>query len=144
MSLMVISFLLVLVLSFVCLLLLTRPSPVEKVIDSRLSQIHVTQDVYLGQGAPAIFKQTKLSDAAWVDAFLQRIPATHAIQNLLTQADSSWSVGQVIVFSMVTAIAGGLICLMFLPIRMMAIAAGLGAAALPLVFLRGKRERRLK
>ena len=89
MFLMVTVFLLVLALSFVCVLLVTRPSPVEKVIDSRLSQIHVLDDAYLGEGAPAIFKQTKLSDIVWVDAILQRLPAAHAVQNLLTQAAST-------------------------------------------------------
>lgn len=144
MFLMVTAFLLVLVLSFVCLLLMTRPSPAERVIDSRLSEIHVTDGVYLGEGAPAIFKQMKLSEVGWVDAMLQRVPAAHVLQKLLTQADSSWSVGQVILGSLVTGLAGYLLCSMFLPIKMLAIATALGAAALPLAFLRGKRERRMK
>ncbi len=144
MFLMIAAFLLVLVLSFVCLLLLTRPSSVEKAIDSRLSQIHVLDDVYLGQGVPAIFKQTKLSEVGWIDGILQRIPAAHAVKNLLTQAGSTWSVGQVILASLVTAVAGYLICSIFLPLKALTIAAALGAGALPLVFLRGKRERRMK
>jgi len=144
MFLMVTALLLVLVLSFVSLLLMIRPSPVEKVIDTRLSQIHVTDDIYLGEGAPAIFKQMKLSEVAWINDLLHRVPAANAVQNLLTQAASSWSVGQVILGSVVAGLAGYLICSMFLPIKMMAIAAALGAAALPLGFLRGKRERRMK
>lgn len=140
MFLIVTAFLLVLVLSFGCLLLLTRPSPVEKAIDSRLSQIHVADDVYLGEGTPAIFKQTKLSEVKWIDGILQRVPAAHAIQNLLTQAGSTWSVGQVILSSLV----GYLACSMFLPMKTLTIASAVGGATLPLVFLRGKRERRMK
>lgn len=144
MFLMVTVFLLVLVLSFACLLLMTRPSSTEKVIDSRLSQIHVSDEVYLGEGAPAIFKQTKLSEIAWVDAILQQVPAAHALQNLLTQAASTWSVGQVILGSLVAGLAGYLVCSMFLPIRGLTFSAALSATALPVVFLRGKRERRMK
>jgi len=144
MFLIVTAFLLVLVISFVCLLLMTRQSPTEKVIDSRLSQIHVSDDVYLGEGAPAIFKQTRLSEVGWVDASLQRVSAAHALQKLLTQAASSWSVGQVILGSLVSGLAGYLICSMFLPIRLLALAAALGAAAVPLALLRNKRERRMK
>ena len=139
MFLIVTAFLLVLVLSFVCLLLLTRPSPTEKVIDSRLSQIHVTEEAYFGEG-PAIFKQTKLSKVAWIDAMLQRVPAAQAIQGLLTQAGSTWSVGQVVLSSLVSALAGYLACSMFLPVKTLTLASAAGAAMLPVVFLRSKRE----
>lgn len=144
MFLIVTAFLLVLVLSFACLLLMTRPSPTEKAIDSRLSQIHVTDEAYLGNGTPSIFKQTKLSELSGVNAILQRVPAAHAVQNLLSQAASSWNVGQVILGSLVAGLAGYMVCSMFLPIRALAIAAAAGATALPLMFLRSKRERRLK
>jgi tight adherence protein B len=144
MFLMVTVFLLVLVLSFVCLLLMTRPSAAEKVIDSRLSQIHVSDEVYLGEGAPAIFKQTKLSEIAWINATLQPFSAAHALQKLLTQAASSWCVGQVILGSLIAGAAGYLVCSMLLPIRALSIAAALVAITLPLAFLRGKRERRMK
>lgn len=144
MFLMVTAFLLVLGLSFACLLLMMRPSPTEKVIDSRLSQIHVADDVYLGEGTPSIFKLTKLSDVSWVNVALQRIPAAHHVQKLLTQAASSWSVGQVILGSLVAGMAGYLVCSLFLPIRALALAAALGTATLPLAYLRGKRERRMK
>lgn len=144
MFLIVTAFLLVLVLSFACLLLLTRPSQLEKAIDSRLSQIHVMENVYLGEGAPAIFKRTKLSEVGWIDRVLQRVPAAHAVQNLITQAASTWSVGQVILGSLVSGLAGYLVCSMFLPVRMLALGGALGAAALPVLFLRSKRERRMK
>ncbi len=144
MFLIVTAFLLVLLLSFVSLLLLTRPSKVEKRIDSRLSQIHVTEDVYLGEGTPAIFKLIKLSDVGWIDTILQKVPAAHAMQNLLIQAASKWSVGQVILGSVVSAFAGYVLFSMALPVRTLAIAAALGAGLFPLLFLRGKRERRLK
>ncbi|MFZ0706052.1 MAG: type II secretion system F family protein [Candidatus Korobacteraceae bacterium] len=144
MFLIVTAFLLVLVISFVCLLLMTRQSTTERVIDSRLSQINVSDDGYLGEGAPSIFKQTKLSEVGWVDAILQNVPAAHALQKLLTQAASSWSVGQVILGSLVAGLAGYLICSIFLPIRALAVAAALGTAAVPWTFLRGKRERRMK
>jgi len=144
MFLIVTVFLLVLVLSFSCVLLLTRPSSVEKAIDSRLSQIHVSEALYAGEGSPAIFKLTKLSELPWVDAILRHIPAASAIQNLLTQAASTWSVGKVIVSSLSAAVAGYLLCSMFLPMKMLAIGAALGAATLPFVFLRGQRHRRMK
>jgi len=144
MLLIVTAFLLVLVISFVCLLLLTRPSSVEKAIDSRLSQIHVTEDVYFGEGAPAIFRLTKLSEVPWIDRILQAMSAAHKLQTLLTQAGSSVTVGRVLIGSLVTGFSGYLACLMFLPIKTLAVTAGLGAAAIPLLFLHSKRERRLK
>jgi tight adherence protein B len=138
------TFLLVLGLSFLCLLLLTRPSSVEKKIDLRLSEIHVSDETYIGQGAPTIFRQTKLSDVAWLDHILQRVPAAHALQDLLTQAGSTWAVGPVILSSLVTALAGYLVSSLLMPIKTFAIAAALGGATFPLLFLRSKRERRMK
>jgi len=144
MFLMVTVFLLVLLLSFGCLLLMTRPSLAEKAIDSRLAQIHVSDSPYLADGDPGIFKQTKLSEIGWVDVVLQRVPAAHALEKLLTQAACSWSVGQVILASLVAGVAGYLLCSMFLPIPMLAVAAALGATALPFAVLRSRRERRIK
>jgi tight adherence protein B len=138
------AFLLVLVLSFVCLLLLTRPSTVEKAIDSRLSQIHINDDAYVGEGTPAIFRLTRLSEVPWVDELLQTLSAAHKLQTLLTQAGSTATVGRVVMGSLVTGLAGYLAFLMFLPIKTLAAAAALGSAAIPLLFLRAKRERRLK
>lgn len=144
MFLIVTAFLLVLLLSFLSLLLLTRPSKVEKKIDSRLSQIHLSEDVYLGEGTPTIFKLSKLSDVGWIDSLLQKIPAAHALQNLITQAGSTWSVGQVIFASLVSALAGYLLFSMVMPVGTLAVTAALGTAMFPLIFLRAQRERRLK
>lgn len=144
MFLIVVAFLLVLVLSFGCLVLLTRPSSVEKAVDARLSQIHVTEDVYLGEGTPAIFRITKLSEVGWIDQLLQQVRAAHKLQNLLTQAGSATSVGVVIVSSAVAAVGGYIVFSMFLPIKALAAGAALGAAAMPMLYLINKRERRLK
>lgn len=144
MFLIVVAFLLVLVLSFGCLLLLTRPSSVEKAVDARLAEIHVNEDVYLGEGTPAIFRFTKLSEVGWIDQLLQQVRAAHKLQNLITQAGSTASVGLVIVSSAVAALAGYIVFSMFLPIKTLAAGAALGAAAMPILCLLNKRERRLK
>jgi len=68
----------------------------------------------------------------------------HKLQNLLTQAGSTVSVGQVIVGSAVAALVGRLVFAMFLPIKTLAAAAALGAAGMPILYLLNKRERRLK
>jgi len=143
MFLIVTVFLLVLVLSLLCLLLLTLPSRAEKTIDTRLSQIH-SEDAYFGEGTPAIFKFTKLSEVGWIDGILQKVPAAHALQALLTQAGSTRTVGQVILASLVSGLAGYLLFSMFLPVKTLAAATATGAATVPVLLLRSKRERRLK
>jgi tight adherence protein B len=144
MFLIVTAFLLVLVVSFACLLLMLRPSQAEKAIDSRLAQIHVTDEVDMREGTPTIFKQTKLSEIRWVDAALQRIPAANALHKLLIQAASRWTLAQVFLGSLIAGVMGYLACSIALPIRAMAVAASLASMAIPLLILRSKRDRRLK
>jgi tight adherence protein B len=139
-----IAFLLVLLVSFGCLLLLTRPSPIEKTIDSRLSQIHVTEGECLCDDIPAIFKRNELSKILWVDRVLQNIRLAHSLHFLLVQAGSTWTIGQMILGSMFASSAAYLLCQMFISVTPLSLGAAVTATAIPLLLLRAKRSRRLQ
>ena len=143
MMLLAIAFVLVLIVSFVSVMLLTRPSQVEKAIDSRLAQIYVSDDLYQSDGTPTIFKRTQLSDIAWVDKILQRLPAAHAVRQLLAQADSHWTVGQVLSVSLLLGLLTYLLVRSFVSSVALAALLALLASALPVLILRVRRERRL-
>ena len=144
MMLLALAFVLVLVISFVSVMLLTRPSKLEKAIDSRLAQIYVADDLYTGDGAPAIFKRNQLSDIVWIDTILQRLPAAHSLRRLLAQADSQWTVGQVMSGSLLVGLLAYIAVRIFVGNPMLALVLALLSLALPVMLLRVRRERRLE
>lgn len=138
------TFVVMLAVSFACVLLFTRPSKVEQAIDSRLSEIHVTQAGALGEGTPAIFRQTRLSELDWLDAILQRLPLAHRAEDLLLQGGATWSVGQVLLASCLSGVAGYLLGIWFLPFRTIALVTALFGCSLPFLFIRAKKESRVR
>ncbi len=138
-------FLVVLILTFSVVMILTRPSATDRVIEGRMAGIQAaSQGIFLGEGVPEIFKSTQLSEIGWLDVLLQRWNVFHKLRLLASQAESSWSVPVVLAISAGCAGAGFAISYYYLGELIVAIVAGLASLFLPLLYLNVLRGRRLK
>jgi len=138
-------FMLVLGLTFAVVMILTRPSAEDRVIEGRMAGIQAASSgIFLGEGVAEIFKRTQLSEIGWLDALLQHWNVSHKIRLLVSQAESSWSVPVVLAISAGCGAAGFAISYYYLPELIASILVGLVSLFLPFVYLNVLRGRRLK
>ena len=139
-------FVFVLVATFGVVMLLTRPTAVDRNINKRVAGMKIAESerIYLGAGIPEMLKGTKLSHIAWIDRLMQKWNMFHTLRLLLAQAESSWSVATVLMASlMLGAMAYG-IALYWVKDPIPCLIVGLLGACLPIFALRWKRASRLK
>lgn len=144
MSLPTILFLIMVPLLFGVALLVMRPTKAEKSVQDRLSMIEkqslgVTSD----EEVTDILKRESLSDVPWLDQLLQSLPFSARLRLLLSQADSSWTVGKLLFGSLLLALVVFWIGTFKVTLPLSA-AAGTLAGAAPFIFLAGKRSARMR
>jgi len=134
-----------LVLTFVVIMVLTRPSAMDRTVQIRVAGIQAaTQVVFSGQGAPEIFKRTQLSEIGWLDNLLQRWNVAHKIRLLASQAESSWSVPLILGLCGGCGVTTFAISYYYLPEPLAAVVAAFLALCLPFVYLQMLRAQRVK
>jgi len=133
-----------LVVTFVVVMLLTRPSPVDRTVQIRVAAIEAAHGVFSGPEAPELFKRTRLSEIGWLDNLLQRWDVSRKIRLLASQADSSWGVPLILALSAACGVVGAALSCYFLPELWAAPVAGLLCLSLPFVYLQVLRVQRLK
>jgi tight adherence protein B len=134
-----------LVLTFVVIMVLTRPSAMDRTVQIRVAGIQATaQGIFPGQGASEIFKRTQLSEIGWVDTLLQRWNVSHKIRLLASQAESSWSVSLILGLCGGCGVVAFAVSYYYLPEPLAAVVIGLLASSLPFVYLQMLRARRVK
>lgn len=141
----VVTFTVLLVVTFGVVLLLTRPSAAERAIQGRVASIAVSDSptIYIGD-LPEFFKRTKLSEIDWLDNLLQRWNYAHTIRLLISQAESNWTVGIVLLLSAGCAIIGFCVADYYLPEPAIAGVLGILCSTLPFFYLQFLRARRLR
>lgn len=145
MSLPAILFLVLVPVVFGVALLAMRPTKAEKSVQDRLTMIEkqslgVTSDEEITD----ILKRESLSDVPWLDQLLQALPFTARLRLLLSQADSSWTVGKLLFGSLLLALVAFWVGTFKIPTLPLAAAAGVFAGAVPYIFLVGKRAQRMR
>lgn len=147
MFLIVTVFFFVLGLSFAVVMLLTRPSAAQRVIQRRIAKVNGGQ----GGVAPVLqdelsqlIKQTRLSAAPWLDNLLKNLSGAQKIQLLIAQAESSWTVTGVLGGSVLLSGLGYAAGYYEMPSALVALLPALAGAASPFLVLRFQRRRRLK
>jgi tight adherence protein B len=136
---------LVLVLTFSVVMVFTRPSATDRVIETRIAGIEASsQGIFLGEGTPEIFKPTQLSEIGWLDKLLQQWNVSHKIRLLASQGDISWSVPVILASAAGCGVAGFAISYYYLPELTASITIGLVSVFLPFAYLRMRRAKRLK
>jgi tight adherence protein B len=145
MSLPVLLFLVLVPVLFGIVIVVMRPTKAEKSVQERLTMIEksslgVTTDEEVGD----ILKKEALSDVPWMDELLQMLPFSQRLQTLLAQADSNWTVGKLLVGSVLLALCVFWIATFKVPTLALAAAAGVVGGVIPYIYLVGKRAARLR
>ena len=144
MSLLAITFLLALALSFTILMLLTRPAAPSKSTQKRLISIEHSVRSQPADADGSELKAGQSDHAVPLGNFLKRFRFGQRLQMLLIHADSDISVGSTVFGSAGAAFGCALLSFLFLhklPVAAVALVLG---GALPYILLRLKRSRRLK
>jgi len=145
MSLTSITFLLALVLSFCILMLATRATASSKSAQVRLTTIrHSIQAQKSGTNGADLEAEGERNYVVRLGDFLQRYSFAKKLQVLLIHADSSMSIGGIVLASAGSAAGCGLLGFLVLHTILLAGGTALVGAAIPYVLLRMKRARRLK
>lgn len=136
----------VLLLTFVVFLLLTRPTAAERTIEGRIAKLQTTQSSgsWLQEQDSEIIKHTRLSTLPWLDEWLHHLSFSYKIQLLIQQAESSWTVAGVLAGSLGMAIAAYAVGCYALSSALLALLPAPFGAALPFLALRYQRARRLR
>jgi tight adherence protein B len=144
MSLTIITFLLALVLSFCILMLATRATASSKSAQVRLTTIrHSIQAQKSGTNGADLEAEGERNYVVRLGEFLQRYSFAKKLQVLLIHADSSMSIGGIVLASAGSATGCGLLGFLVLHTILLAGGTALVGAAIPYVLLRMKRARRL-
>jgi tight adherence protein B len=143
MSVVISTFVGLLLVSFTVVVWLTRPGAGEKQAQERLNTIRRTlaEGESVNQGM--LNKTPKEGLASRVSARLKGFAFTHSLEMLILYADSKTTVGSVVLTSLGLALAGGFAVSLFLhSFPLMALGAGLGGS-IRYLLLRFKKSRRL-
>ena len=143
MSLTVLVFIFLSAVTFAVVMFFTRPSATDRAIERRLAGVQSVGSGDTFAGDAEFLKDTNLSNIKWLNELLDRWNTAHKISLLLAQAESSWSVSTVLFASAILGLMGFSIVRFWIVDPIPALIAGILAAALPILILRVKRERRL-
>ena len=145
MGLLTITFLLALALSTTILMLGTRTAATSKSAQVRLTTIrHSIQSRKTGTSGAELEAEGERNVAARLSEVLERYPFAKKLQVLLIHANSTMSVGGVVLACAGSALGCGLLGFLFLHMPLLACAAFAVGALIPYVLLRTRRARRLK
>jgi tight adherence protein B len=145
MTVLVLTFLPILLATFLVVIALTRQSPEEKIVGERMALIHILQKDKAGAGSDStqLLKATRRSRLGWVDEILARFEFAKSVQVRIQQARSSTSVAGLILTSVGLFLSGSAITWLFAPMLLIDLAAGVSLSVMPFGILSWKRSRRV-
>jgi len=138
----VLLFILLLAVTFAVILWILAPSKRESDIQRHLKDIGTLYTI--DAAGTNILKQESLSAIPWVNRILVKIPGARKLQLFITQAGSRWSVGTLILASIVVAFLAGWFATFMAPAFAIDLLLGLAASSFPYVYLYTKRQRRFR
>jgi tight adherence protein B len=137
-------FMAILAVTFIVMIVTLRPTASEKDLQKRLRTIERASVGGIPDDTTDLLRQEKLSDVLWLNDLMLQIGGFRRLQQLLTQAESTWTVGKLISLSTFLLVAGTWVASLRAPSFFLALLVGVGMASLPLVFLFAKRWKRLR
>ncbi len=137
-------FVAILFVTFIVLIVAMRPSASEKAVEQRLRTIERASLGVVPDDAIDLLRQEKLSDVPWLNDLMLQVPMFRSMQHLLTQAESTWTVGTLVSLSVVLFVGGTWIASFRAPVFVLAVAGGIILGSVPFVFLLAKRWKRLR
>jgi tight adherence protein B len=140
MPLLFLTFISIVLATFVLVIAMTRESAEEKIVGRRMASIHVSKKKESLQAAQ-LLKATRTS--SWLDGILVSFQFGKTVQALILQANSSFSVSGLILTSLGLLIFGYAITWVFAPVVPIDIAAGAALSGLPYGILSFKCRKRI-
>jgi tight adherence protein B len=140
MTLLVLTFISIVLATFALVIAMTRPSAEEKIVGHRMASIHISKKKESLEAAQLLKATKKIS---WLDGILVRFRFGKTVQARILQANSSSSVGGLILTSLGLLIAGYAITWLFAPLALIDIAAGAALSLLPYGILSFKCKKRV-
>ena len=134
---------LILLLTFGVMAWAMQPSKSEKAVHQRLRMIE-RLSTGIKEDTPDLLKQEALSDVPWLDELMQRVVFFTTLQQLISQAESQWTVGALLSGSLLLAVGSSWLASFWAPTLPLAMAAGLGVGLLPYLYLYRKRAVRFR
>ena len=133
----------ILVITFVVMIVMLRPTATEKTLEKRLRTIERASAGAIPEEAGDLLRQEKLSDIPWLNEMMLEWNRLRKLQQLLHQAESNWTVGKLISMTLVLLVVGTWVANFRAPSIVLALIAGAGLSSLPVLTLYFKRWRRL-
>lgn len=133
----------VLIASFAAVMLMTRPTVEEKRVEQRLTDITAGS----AQGADEsvdLLQRVTYSDVALLDALFRRLAFTRRLKAIITQADSSWTVGRLVATTILIFAVTDWLASIFVPSLILGLILASGLALLPYVSVSIQRQLRFR
>jgi tight adherence protein B len=143
MALVVLGFIAILLATFGLVVVMTRPSAEERTIEQRMALIHQSANSKDSPEIMQLLKATRTGKFGWLDEILERYRFARTMQLRIMQANSSATVGSMLLTSLGLFLAGYAVAWLFAPIVVIDIPAGAALSCLPYGFLSFKRSRRI-
>src|ERR1700731_1514564 len=110
-----VTFFTLLTVLFTVLLIASRPSKHQKVVQTRLGQMGLGDRMEEKQNPEQLLKQTDDGQYAWFDDLLSRFRLYTPLHQLIEQANSKSRPGKVVLTSLALAIVSFAVVSMFVP-----------------------------
>ena len=139
----VVLFILLLLLGFVVMVWVLKPTKTEADVQRHLEDIG---NMYSGLDSEAatILRRESLSSIPWLNAILQQIPASARLRLLISQAGCRWTLATLLFGSLLAALLTGWIVSFFVPAPLLDVVFGAGAGLIPYAYLLAKRRTRFE
>jgi tight adherence protein B len=136
-------FFVILIVSFAAVMLLTRPTLEEKRVQQRLAHI---ADASSGGTEESfdLLQRVTYSDVPLLDALFRSLAFTRKLKALISQADSSWTVGRLVVTTALIFAASAWLSSILVPSLVLGLILAAGLAAAPYVSVRVQRQIRFR
>ena len=139
-------FVLVCFISFVIIAIMLRPTQEQKTLARRIRVIgsQRTEAGAISSDLEQYLKTQATGSFGWLEAMVKEVPVERSLRLLILQANSRTTVGSLVVKCLVFAVGAFLIAFLFTHMWLAGLAAALLVGFFPIVFLRMKKNKRLK
>jgi tight adherence protein B len=133
----------VLIASFAAVMLMTRPTVEEKRVEQRLTDI--TSGRGEGGEEPVdLLQRVTYSDVPLLDAVFRGLAFTRRLKAMITQADSSWTVGRLVATTLLIFAVAEWLASILIPSVILGLVLAVGLSLLPYVSVLFQRQMRFR
>jgi tight adherence protein B len=145
MTVLVFIFIALLIITFTILIFASKPSKHQEAVRMRLGKMGLGDQVEGHEHeSEVLLKEPSKGQFPWFDGLLSRFALYDRLQQLIEQADSRSTPAKTVLMSFGLAVGGFLAASLFVPVLAVQAIAGAVVAAVPVLYLRFQRARRLK